>query len=157
MAQPSAPPPAAQACRHGHLDVIKLLLKHDAPARAVDARGNSPAHLAAQHRHLAALAMLLQARRPPDIEARNKQGVSVRQLAAAAMEGGAEPGPASTGAGAGAGLQQQWQQPQAGGWGEPAAGHAVDEEGEEDGWRRRLAEELSDAEEDEAAWGRCVS
>ena len=49
-----------QASRHGHVDVVKLLLKWDALPAARDQRGDTPAHLAARHRHLEALSALLQ-------------------------------------------------------------------------------------------------
>lgn len=61
----SIPRPAlhtpSQACRHGHLAAARLLLRRGADAGLADARGDTPAHLAARHGHLELLAALLAA------------------------------------------------------------------------------------------------
>jgi ankyrin repeat protein len=54
-------PAALQACRHGHLPVVRLLLRRGADAGLADMAGNTPAHLAVRHGHLDLLATLLQA------------------------------------------------------------------------------------------------
>ncbi|GAB4819883.1 hypothetical protein N2152v2_006929 [Parachlorella kessleri] len=155
-----------EACRHGHLEVAKLLLKHGARADAANGRGDTPAHLATRHRHLEVLAVLLQSRRPPDIEARNQQGVSIRELVETALEGGGAP----TNGGA---RRQGPELPPEPGWASGqrqgpkrggAAGSGADaqrarqaqraqrEADSPDSWRQRLAEELSDVE-DPSIWG----
>lgn len=131
---------------------MKLLLKHGAPTSAANMRGDTPAHLAARGHHLEVLAALLQSRHPPDIEARNREGVTVRQLAQAAMEGGSGPSRANTTQQQQQQREQEWreqQQQQDHDWGSQ---HAKAGYESEDSWRRRLAEELSDAEDD-TMWG----
>ena len=69
-ARASAPPPPlrqlcrlspAQACRHGHLPLAKLLLRRGGDAGLGDCRGDTPAHLAARQGHLDLLSAMLQA------------------------------------------------------------------------------------------------
>lgn len=57
----AAPLHTPQACRHGHLPTVRLLLRRGADAGAVDMRGDTPAHLAARHAHLDLLPALLEA------------------------------------------------------------------------------------------------
>eukprot|EP00208_Stichococcus_sp_RCC1054_P003344 CAMPEP_0206141024 /NCGR_PEP_ID=MMETSP1473-20131121/11561_1 /ASSEMBLY_ACC=CAM_ASM_001109 /TAXON_ID=1461547 /ORGANISM="Stichococcus sp, Strain RCC1054" /LENGTH=231 /DNA_ID=CAMNT_0053535419 /DNA_START=189 /DNA_END=880 /DNA_ORIENTATION=+ len=74
------------ACRHGHADAAKLLLSRGADIDAEDLAGNSPLHLAASSGHLTLLSTLLQGSPAPDIDRRNAKGVTVRSLAASAMD-----------------------------------------------------------------------
>lgn len=61
-ALPCHPSPIlGQACRHGHMPTVRLLLRRGADAGLGDVRGDTPAHLAARHGHLDLLAELLQA------------------------------------------------------------------------------------------------
>ncbi len=81
----------AQASRFGHLDVVDLLLEDGADTNVADRNGNLAAHIAAIRGHLHVLAALLQSRTPPNIDLANDQGVTVRDLAARAMDSGDEP------------------------------------------------------------------
>lgn len=40
-----------EACRHGHTDTVKLLLKHHADANKATHTGLLPLHIASQHGH----------------------------------------------------------------------------------------------------------
>ncbi|KAL0170871.1 hypothetical protein M9458_035467, partial [Cirrhinus mrigala] len=40
-----------EACRHGHGETVKLLLKHHADANRATAAGLLPLHIASQHGH----------------------------------------------------------------------------------------------------------
>ncbi|KAK9836163.1 hypothetical protein WJX81_006036 [Elliptochloris bilobata] len=123
-----------QASRHGHLQVVEVLLRHGADARAEDLRGNTPAHLAAAKGHLAILTALLQAVPTPDVDARNADGVSVRDYTSAALD---------------ADDVQAWQ-------GEEPDQEAAKESEPEDAasgdWDARLREEAWGSDADEAAW-----
>ncbi len=77
-----------QACRHGHLDVVDLLLKHGGVVDAQDLQGNTPGHLAAKNKHLLVVSALLQSRRPPNLALRNDQGISLHSLVTAALDEG---------------------------------------------------------------------
>ena len=113
-------------------------------------RGNTPAHLAAQGGRVDVLVALLQAQRPPDIDAANDAGVTVRALSQAAMGG-------DSGGGGGGGL--------APGDGADAAAAAAgaaaaDDDGggggDDGDFRQRLWEEMSDDEAGGVGWARCV-
>ncbi|KAK9823330.1 hypothetical protein WJX72_001970 [[Myrmecia] bisecta] len=85
--------PLHQACRHGHRNIVRFLMRQGADLKAEDLRGNTPAHLAASKGHLATLALLLEASPPPNIDASNAAGETVRELAGFAMERDDRPTP----------------------------------------------------------------
>ncbi|KAK9836427.1 hypothetical protein WJX74_000275 [Apatococcus lobatus] len=74
-----------QAVRHGHLNVLELLLSAGADTRAQDFRGNTPAHTAASRGHLQLLSHLLKVPNAPDVAQRNAAGQSIEDLAEAFM------------------------------------------------------------------------
>ncbi|CAK0783246.1 hypothetical protein CVIRNUC_006445 [Coccomyxa viridis] len=76
--------PLHQACSDGNNEMADLLLAHGADVQAEDFKGNTPVHIAASQGHILLLTKLLQVDRPPDIDARNADGVTIRELAATA-------------------------------------------------------------------------
>ncbi|KAI8470734.1 MAG: hypothetical protein J3K34DRAFT_521153 [Monoraphidium minutum] len=133
-----------EAARRGHIEAVALLVRHSADAGAADALGNTAAHLALQSGHIGLLVTLLQADRPPDIDAPNAAGVTVRQLSQAAMDAAA----AATAA------QQRWEQHRQQQLAAAAAAPGGGEGGEDDEWRRKLRDEMSDDEAGGIGYGR---
>jgi len=125
--------PLHAAAKRGHADLVSLLVRYGADAGARDALGNSPAHLAVQGGHMPLLVTLLQADRPPDIDAPNAAGVTVRQLSQAAMH--AEDAAAA-----------RRQRQGTGGTSDDAHDADDADDADEEAWRKRLQEEMSDDE-----------